>query len=192
MKKLRDFRETCSLCEFGLLHLYGQISSSSGHFSTQKRNSILHKWLKIQLKKPQYSGIKKLIKNLLLITKQPVSVESKLWDLNALNQSYRDKLTDEDCLFIYFSDLYNIHSLSSRVYDCMNDIEDNVIYVSRDDLDDAFDDMKGQHKPLRVSVTQATLTDFLSASVSCGGYSLRTIGQREDVDTLIDVEVCKE
>lgn len=187
MKNLRNFRETCSLCELGLLHLYGQISSSGGYFSTQKRNSILRKWLKNQVKKAQYAGIKKIIKELLVISNQPVSVEFKLWDLNALNQSYKEKFTDQDLLFVFFSDLYNIHKMSSRVYDQLESIEDGIIYVSRNDLEGAFDDKKAQCKALRISVSQETLTELLS--LPCVDYSFRLLGPREDVGVIIDLEM---
>ncbi|TVO30909.1 DUF2913 family protein, partial [Vibrio algivorus] len=99
-----------------LLHLLCQVSLSERRVPTAKRNEILVKYLKPKLKDRQLANIKKELKLMIHIARNPSSnLEEKLYELN--RQAIEAKTSSRENLIKLLVYLKDHEGFDSQVFD---------------------------------------------------------------------------
>ncbi|WP_272159097.1 DUF2913 family protein [Vibrio algivorus] len=134
-----------------LLHLLCQVSLSERRVPTAKRNEILVKYLKPKLKDRQLANIKKELKLMIHIARNPSSnLEEKLYELN--RQAIEAKTSSRENLIKLLVYLKDHEGFDSQVFDDCQPTEPEVLYMLSDHIEHCFDDTGHQIAPFSMLV----------------------------------------
>lgn len=151
MSRYRYHQQFSLLMTNSLLHLLSHIAADTHYWPRKKRNELLVRYLKKQLKSPQFDKIKKDIKTMLAVAKRGGALENKLYELDSLNKQYEQKFTQADTLFILLTYLYDEQGFESQL-ERGQAVEPNIIYMTQEDIDDCFDENNQLIKPLTLTI----------------------------------------
>ena len=163
-----------------LLHLLFQLNSSPRHVPLSSRNDILSKYMKERYKKKEYKRIKQDIHRLILLKKSPRgNIEEHLWRLNDILVKQAREFTDADRLHLLLQHLNERFEIQSHLGDEEAPIEDNVIYIEKEEINDSFDQDNNQVKNIRFSFVSNEPSSILNKikSYNNGEFIAEIIGK---------------
>ncbi|MCY9828819.1 DUF2913 family protein [Vibrio chagasii] len=185
-KNLKHYQATTRLVTHALFALYFHIQGNKGYTPIKRRNEILVKFIKGQQKKAVYSTLKKEIKTMLAIGRNPKgNLEARLHEINRLNLEYKAKLTDADTLYVLFNHLYEALNLASQLTQPETNIEEDILYMNQSDIEDGFDEQNNQIKPLGITVKTQRLEALIHHINSQDTYTIEVVGAENDVISLL-------
>ncbi|MEZ9999948.1 DUF2913 family protein [Vibrio sp. 10N.261.46.A3] len=185
-KNLKHYQATTRLVTHALFALYFQIQSNKGYTPIKKRNEILVKFIKGQQKKAVYSTLKKEIKTMLAIGRNPKgNLEARLHDINQLNLEYKAKLTHADELYILFNHLFEALNFTSQLTKPDTEIEEDTLYMNQSEVEEGFDERNNQIKPLSVTVKTQRLEALIDYVKSQGSYTIEVTSADGEVISLL-------
>ncbi|MFA0079360.1 DUF2913 family protein [Vibrio artabrorum] len=185
-KNLKHYQAISCLVTHALLALYFQIQNRQGYTPIKRRNDILVKFIKTQQKKAMYASLKKEMKTMLAIGRNPKgNLEARLHDINQLNLECKMKLTHADELYILFNHLFEAIGFSSQLADSKTLIEENILYMSQLDIEEGFDDQNNQIKPLPMTVKTQRLEALIDHVNAHDGYSIEVVKVKDDAISLL-------
>lgn len=110
------------------------------------------------------------------------NLEQKLWEVNAMNLTYRARLTPADELYIMLNALYEQHQFPSMLENAEEAMEIDTLYMSEKSVENGFDADNNQIKPLTVAVKTQRLDTLIQAVQANGVY-------RVDIDSVDEQQV---
>ncbi|MFA0053662.1 DUF2913 family protein [Vibrio echinoideorum] len=185
-KNLKHYQASSCLVTHALFALYFQIQSSQGYTPIKRRNEILVKFIKAQQKKAMYASLKKEMKTMLAIGRNPKgNLEAKLHDINQLNLEYKMKLTHADELYILFNHLFEAIDFPSQLADSETLIEEDILYMNPLDIEEGFDGQNNQIKPLVMTVKTHRLDALIDHVNAHEMYTIEVVNVKDDVISLL-------
>ncbi|KAB0482430.1 DUF2913 family protein [Vibrio chagasii] len=180
-KNLKHYQALDMLVTNALLTLYCTMSNKGGYWTTKRRNELLVKCIKPKLKMKQFATCKNEIKTMICIGRDAVgNLEKKLWDVNALNLDYQSKFSQADELYIMFSSLHEKHKFPSMMNNTSQYKEMDTLYITQEDIEDVFDGVNNQIKPLPLTVKTNRLNELIRAVEENGTYHVEAGDVNED------------
>lgn len=176
MSRLKYHQQITMLVNHALLHLYMNIAASKGCTPVHKRNALLVKWLKSNVKRPIYDFVKKDIKALIIIGRNSTgNVEDRLWALNKINNEYQSKFTEADQLYILLTHLYEQCGYASQLTGSCEDYEEGVIYMDPSEIETGFDENSNQIRPLQMFISVEKVDPLIKEIDRHGGYIAKQV-----------------
>ncbi|PMM38421.1 DUF2913 family protein [Vibrio lentus] len=185
-KNLKHYQASSCLVTHALFALYFQIQSSQGYTPIKRRNDILVKFIKAQQKKAMYASLKKEMKTMLAIGRNPKgNLEARLHDINQLNLEYKMKLTHADELYILFNHLFEAIDFPSQLADSETLIEEDILYMNPLEIEEGFDGQNNQIKPLAMTVKTHRLDALIGHVNAHEMYTIEVVNVKDDVISLL-------
>lgn len=182
-KNFKHYQALDELVTNALLALYCTMSQKGGFWTPQRRNEQLVKFIKPKLKKVQFATCKNEIRTMMNIGRRATgNLEQKLWEVNAMNLTYRARLTPADELYIMLNALYEQHQFPSMLENAEEAMEIDTLYMSEKSVENGFDADNNQIKPLTVAVKTQRLDTLIQAVQANGVY-------RVDIDSVDEQQV---
>ena len=185
-KHLKHYLASNQLVTHALFVLYFQIQKNTGYTPIKKRNEILVKHLKMQQNKRVYSTLKKEIKTMLAIGRNPKGhLEARLHEVNQINLEYKAKFTHADELYLLFSQLQETLSFSFQLCEPENVIEDEMLYMDPLNINEGFDEQNNQVKPLSMTVKTHRLDALIHHVNADDAYAIEVVDVKDDIISLL-------
>jgi hypothetical protein len=149
--KLKYHQAFSELVLHSLLHIMMQKAQSTRFIPPKRSNDILVKYLKAQVSRPRYAVCKKDIKTMIGIARKGGNLLVRLFELHQMNLDYRAKFSQADELYLLFNTLCDQYGYPSRLAPdghLADDVKDDTIYMTQEEIETGFDEENRQTKML--------------------------------------------